>query len=94
MKPKIYQRNNFIAGAGIGILLPVVFAGFLLSADWLTTETFGFHLSQEKHYLYLLSMTINLLTMRYYFVNLKYEKTGMGLLLITTLAIVAYFFLY
>lgn len=94
MKPAVMRQNNVLSGMIMAILLPLVIGGLLFSVDWLTYKTFGFNLSQEKHYLYLLSMIGNLFAFRYYFVKLNYEKTGMGFLLVTTAAIIAYFYLY
>ena len=39
-------------------------------------------------------ITSNMITFRYYMVNLKYDKTGRGILLVTFASAAAYFFLY
>lgn len=57
-------------------------------------QIFGKHLTDEFHYLYLLSLTANLFPIRHYMIKLKFEKTGMGILLITIAAIIAYFYGY
>lgn len=94
MKPAVMRQNNLLSGIIMAILLPLVIGGLVFSVDWLTYKIFGFNLSREKHYLYLLSMIGNLFAIRYYFVKLNYEKTGMGFLLVTTAAIITYFYFY
>ncbi len=39
----------------------------------------------------ILAMAINLIPIRVYFVNLKFEKTGRGVLLVTFLSVLLYF---
>ncbi len=42
----------------------------------------------------LVSIAVNLLPMRYYFVKLKYELTGRGVLFVTFIYIIVYFWIH
>lgn len=94
MKPGLIKRDCFFVGMGMGIVLPALLLGLLLGINWLSQSVFATQLTNKLHYLYLLSMTANLLPMRYYLAKLNYEKTGMGLLLITIAGVVGYFYLF
>ena len=90
---KIFLRDNYYLGILLGILLPVVFYFLLLLMDMLVVATLDSHMLRKQEYLILLSITINLFSIKYYFVNLKYDKTGRGVLLITFVQTLVYFLL-
>jgi len=92
--PDFLKKDSFVLGIAAGILLPVVFYFFLLLVDQLVLELFSRHLTREHNLLYLLSTIVNLLPVRYYLVKLKLEKTGLGILAVTAIFILAYFYLF
>jgi len=92
--PDFFRKDSFVLGVVFGIALPVVFYFFLLMVDQLVLALFGRHLTHEHHLLYLLSTIVNLLPVRYYLIKLKLEKTGLGILAITAILILVYFFLF
>jgi hypothetical protein len=94
MKPGILKRDGFFVGVLMGILLPALFLAFLFGLNWLMEMMFDMHLTRKIHYLYLLSIAANLLPLRYYLAKLNYEKTGMGLLLMTIAGVVGYFYAF
>ncbi len=94
MKPGLVKRDCFFVGMGMGILLPALLLAVLMGINWGLQTTFSIHLTSKFHYLYLLSMSANLFPMRYYLAKLNYEKTGMGLLLMTIAGVVGYFYLF
>jgi hypothetical protein len=91
---KFFVKDNFGFGILMGALLPLVFLGVL----YLIYKTFyliaGVNILAEESYLYLLSIAANLFAIKYYFVNLKYDKTGRGILVMTFLFGLAYFVIF
>lgn len=77
------KKDAFIFGLIIGTVLPVLlyivlYFGSLLLLDINVTQTIP-----DKETIMLISIFVNLFPIRYYFVNLKFDMTGRGVLLIT-----------
>ena len=94
MSSNILKRDSWPMGMLIGVILPIVFFGFLFLLDFLIYQLFTTHLTEQFNYIFLLSGTANLFPIRYYLVRLKFEKTGMGILLVTIIEVIVYFFMY
>ncbi len=94
MWEKYFQKDQFFLGILLGLVLPAIFYLALYLLDMVVFSIFQTHMLDKQEYLYLLSLAINLLAIKYYFVNLKYDKTGRGILLITFALALAYFVLY
>ncbi len=94
MSQNILKRDLWPVGLVIGIILPVLFFLLLFIIDYAILEFLGTQLTERFDYLFLLSITANLFPIRHYLVTLKFEKTGMGLLLATIAEIITYFFMY
>ena len=94
MLPGFFKKDSYLTGFALGILLPLIFYGFLWLLDQLLYSITYVHLTRQMHYLYLLSAAINVVPLRYYFVKLKAEKSGVGTLLITGAYILGYFFMF
>jgi|AntRauTorcE11898_2_1112593.scaffolds.fasta_scaffold00905_3 hypothetical protein len=87
---KWLKRDTTGLGIFLGIVLPAVLF-FVIRGGLHLLEMVVDQASLQFHYALLLSTTINLLTLRYYLVNLKYEKTGRGILAVTFVYIILYF---
>lgn len=87
---KWFKRDSTVLGLLLGLILPVllflVIRGGLHLLEMATAQVY-----LKFHYALLLSTTINLLTLRYYLVDLKFEKTGRGILGVTFVYIILYF---
>jgi len=94
MFKKIFVRDHFAFGLLLGLVLPTVFYFILNKLDFLVFSIFNTHLLAQHDYLFILSLAINLIAIRYYFVNLKYDKTGQGVLIVTFAIALAYFALF
>jgi len=94
MSPHILKRDLWPIGLIIGLILPVLFFGVLYAIDFGIFQLWGSHLTERFDYIFLLSITANLFPIRHYLVNLKFEKTGMGILLATIAEVTIYFFMY
>jgi len=91
MWEKLFKRDQFFVGIIFGLLLPVVFFIVLYLIDLLVLEMFNTHMLRKQEYLFLLSIAINLFAIKYYFVNLNYDKTGRGILIVTFALTLLYF---
>ena len=89
-----FKKDSSILGAIIGLLLPVIFYAILYSVIFLIKEIFGLDSFISNNKIMLISIFINLFTLRYYFVTLKYEQSGKGILLVTFIFIIAYFAIF
>ena len=87
----MFKRDSFWMGISIGIISPVVFYGFLILVNFLLASIFGEHLAIRKNTMLLLSVFINLLPIRLYFVSWKLDKTGRGILLVTFALMILFF---
>ncbi len=94
MSKNILKKDLWPVGLVIGLILPILFFAILFLIDLAILEFFGTQITKRFDYLYLLSISANLFPIRHYFVNFKFEKTGMGILLATIAEIIIYFFMY
>jgi hypothetical protein len=88
---KMLNRDHYFLGIAIGMILPLVFYLLLWLMDMAVVAWLGKHMLREEEYLLLLSIAVNLFPIKYYFVNLQFDKTGRGILLMTFLETMLYF---
>jgi hypothetical protein len=93
MWDKLFKRDIFWLGIAIGIIFPAFFYVVLYVLDLLVLKLANTHMLAEQKYLYLVSIAINLFAIKYYFVNLKFDKTGRGVLFVTFIFALIYFIL-
>ena len=88
------KKDNWWLGITLGILLPVVLYAIvmLILKQW-GTITEGVYVLKPST-IKLLALFSNMISFRYYMVNLKYDKTGRGILLTTIAYAGVYFYLY
>lgn len=87
------KKDNFILGAALGLLIPGVIFGLILLINYILVRTGITYIYFDRKIHVLISLTGNLLLIRYYFVSLKYDKTGRGVLLITFILFMLFFVL-
>jgi hypothetical protein len=85
------KKDNFILGAALGLLIPGVIFGLILLINYILLQAGMVHVYLDRKIHVLISLTGNLLPIRYYFVSLKYDKTGRGVLLITFILFMLFF---
>jgi len=85
------KKDHYILGLAIGIIFPMVLFGFIYGINYilLLMGVARFRLDLQTHVF--ISLFGNLLPIRYYFVNLKYDKTGRGVLIVTFLIVLVFF---
>lgn len=85
------KKDHFLFGVGIGILSPLLLflLIYVINYALLSLDVVNAFMDQQSHAL--VSIFGNLLAIRYYFVNLKFDKSGRGVLLVTFLIILVIF---
>ncbi len=79
------KKDNWILGGVLGLVVPLVIYSviYLIMRKWGTVnEALGIYYIKEST-MQLISIFANMFTFRYYMINLKYDKTGRGILLVT-----------
>ena len=87
----MFKKDHFLLGSILGIFLPMIMMGFIYGINYLLII-----LGIAKFYLdiqtaVLVSLGANMLPLRYYFINLKFDKTGRGILFFTFVMILLFF---
>lgn len=85
------KKDNLVFGTLIGLVLPVAFFGLLKLIAVFVEPGTTWSRPFESDRIYLLSLLINVIPIRLYFVNYKFDKTGRGVLLTTFLLMVCIF---
>lgn len=88
-----FKKDSHVFGAIIGLFLPVVTFILFHFVSKLIMMGINVDLSVYSFAVKLLGIAMNLLPMRYYFVKLKMELTGRGILLVTFIYLIVYFWL-
>ncbi len=87
-----WLKNDKISlGVLIGLIIPVPVALFF--AVILRLVQINFHILARTRMtdMLLLGLAVNLVVMRYYFLKLKFENTGKGIMIVTLIIILAFF---
>lgn len=85
------KKDNIILGILIGVVMPAAFFGILSIIKIFVETGTAWTRPFETNRMMILALAINVIPIRLYFVNYKFEKTGRGVLLATFLLMVAYF---
>jgi hypothetical protein len=90
----MFKKDNWLLGIALGVLLPVIVYGIILLVlkQLGTTPTGNYALKPSTTRL--LALFSNFIVFRYYMVNLKYDRTGRGILLATIIYAGVFFYLY
>lgn len=79
------KKDNWALGVIMGLLLPLIVYGIIFTivrTYGVVDEIRGIYMMKQST-MQLIGIFSNLFTFRYYMVNLKYDKTGRGILLAT-----------
>ncbi len=88
------KKDAWWLGVALGTILPLVLYGIimLILKQW-GTITEGVYVLKPST-IKLLALFSNMISFRYYMVNLKFDRTGRGILVVTFAYAAVYFFLY
>lgn len=75
----------------IGIIFPLIILGSIYGINYLLIILGVAHFYMDLQTAVLVSLGANMLAIRYYFVNLKFDKTGRGVLFFTFVMILLFF---
>lgn len=88
------KKDNWLLGIGLGVILPVVFYLLILLVLKQVGTTPGGNYLLKPSTAMLLALFSNFIAFRYYMVNLKFDRTGRGILLVTFVYAGVFFYLY
>lgn len=86
----MFKKDSFLFGIIIGLVLPLIIFGIFFLINKLLVNSFNFA-EIKRNTVVLVSVFSNLLPIRLYFVNLKMDKTGRGILGITFFLMILFF---
>ena len=89
-----FKKDSMILGVIMGLVLPVIFYAILFSLFFIIREIFSLGNFITNNKIMLIAIFINLFPLHYYFVTLKFDQSGKGILLVTFIYIVAYFAIF
>ena len=87
----MFKKDSFIFGLLIGVVLPVLAFVILYYGGMLLNKLTTWGITIDKDDIQLISIFVNLFPLRYYFVSLKFENTGRGILAIAFVLGLLYF---
>ena len=79
----MHKKDTFLFGLLVGLVLPVLAYVVLYLGGILADKFSGGEFIIDKNDILLISIFVNLFPLRYYFVTLKFEQTGRGVILMT-----------
>ncbi len=85
------KKDAIWFGIVMGMVLPALCGVFIFLVDLLIFNITEYGHVIHRHDMILISIFINLLPIRIYFVNLKYDRTGRGVLLVTFIMMILFF---
>jgi hypothetical protein len=88
-----FKQNTYNHGAILAFVTPFLTLIFIYYVLLFFAGIFAFRPFRIEQF-YLLSVIGNLFLMRYFLVELKYVKTGKGILAVTFMLIIAYFMFF
>ena len=90
MNMNILKKDSLVLGIVIGIVFPALLFAMFYFPSWIFAPA-GKDYVVQLPTMALVSIFPNLFTLRYYLVNLKFDKTGRGILLVTFVFAILYF---
>lgn len=88
---KKLRTDSMIVGAILGLIVPLISFAILYGVGLIIDEITGKSNVITIETLALVSVFVNLATLRFYLLKLKYDLTGRGILIVTFVLAIAYF---
>ncbi len=82
------NKNSYLLGILLGIIVPVVLLGIIYGLNLLACWIYRGIGMLSLHKMMFASVALNILPIRYFFVNRESEKTAKGILIVTVVAII------
>ena len=87
----MFKKNNWLLGIIIGITVPAIILVVLYGVFYFFGTAYHKDLLLKPENIPLVAIFFNMILFRYYMVNLKYDKTGRGILAITIFFAIFFF---
>lgn len=88
---KKLRSDSMIMGAVLGIIVPLISFGILYGIEMIIEQSTGKKNVLTLENIALVSIFVNLATLRFYLLKLKFDRTGRGILIVTFLLAIVYF---
>lgn len=88
---KFLKKDSFWLGIALGIILPGILYLILHFININVVNNVKGRPYLTEPTVQIISLVVNLLVMRYYLINLKADKTGRGILLVTFIVGITFF---
>ena len=85
------RKDSVFLGIFIGIAVPAIMYGLLTGINYFIEHYYSQSFKIREQTIYLVSIFMNVIPIRIYFVNFKSDKTGRGILLVTFLLMILFF---
>jgi hypothetical protein len=89
---KFLKKDSHFFGVAMGLLLPILAYGLFYLLNQLVIGLFGLDVFMREYALRLLSISVNLIPLRFYFIS-KRDQTGRGVLFVFMIYALVYFFI-
>jgi hypothetical protein len=93
MMQRWLDKDHFLFGLGLAIVVPTLIFSLLMGLQILSMSVFKFKLPLPTDIVLFLSIAANLLPFRYYMVNRQHEQTGKGILFFTFVVALVYVYI-
>lgn len=90
---KLLNKDSHLTGIIVGLILPVLGFSLAYGVTFLIDLIAGTNINQHSQEFKMIGIAFNLLPIRYFFITQKLELTGRGILLVTFIYVVIYFWL-
>lgn len=91
IKSAIFNRDSYLSGFIVGIMLPCVAFGAFYLLNALIQRLFHLDHLLKTTNLAILAIAMNMLALRYYLVKVKFERTGISIMGLTFIIGILYF---
>ncbi len=89
--PESLKKDSWSLGIAVGLILPLVLFGILTLINYIAESSLGHAILIKGSTVQLISIFINLFTLRYYLLTLQFDKTGRAILLVTFVFAISFF---
>ncbi|MBM3170036.1 MAG: hypothetical protein FJZ75_00320 [Bacteroidetes bacterium] len=93
MMQRWLDKDHFLFGLGLAIVVPTLMFSLLMGVQILSMNVWKFKLPLPTDIVLFLSIAANLLPFRYYMINRQHEQTGKGILFFTFLVALVYVYI-
>lgn len=91
---RFLKRDNTLLGILVGIVVPSLVFALAYGINLIAMNALDKETGVPIYTLFIVAIFSNMFLIRYYLVRMKYDNTGRGMLLVTFIAAIVFFFFY